>query len=345
MIKRIFPILVFAAISVASWAHGEPIDTARTQFSYRPIPMEKVPWVMDVRVLSTVAINNTQDYLSVFDSSALKWTKIKISDFLDETSGITGSGTSGQIAYWTSASTLTSHSLFLYNGSNFSVGTVSNQQKLNVGSTAHSYMETVSSGAAFNAGVIIGNTGDSTNTVMLRRNDDGVMMLTQSDTFPYATDNDSILFHYPATKTTRIGNGETGSVLRIEADTVKLNGTAIALTSSDGVWTPTLTNTLNLDGSTAFECQYLRVGNTVTVSGRVSMDATATGAVGLGMTIPVASNFSAIEKAGGTATSVGANTTPVAIYADTANDRLTFFFTANDTTNQAYHFTATYRIE
>ena len=269
MMKNIIALLFFATFSVAGWAHGDPIDSTKTRPNYRPIPLEKVPWVMDVRVLSTVAINNTQDYLSVFDSSALKWTKIKISDFLDETSGITGSGTVGQIAYWASTSGLTSHSLLLYNGSNFSVGTISNQQKLNVGSTAHSYMETVSSGAAFNAGVIIGNTGDSTNTVMLRRNDDGVMMLTQSDTFPYATDNDSILFHYPATKTTRIGNGKTGSVLRIEADTVKLNGTAIALTSSDGVWTPTLTGVTNIAASTAYECQWLKVGSTVTFSGKL----------------------------------------------------------------------------
>lgn len=44
---------------------------------------------------------------------------------------------------------------------------------------------------------------------------------------------------------------------------------------ASGTWTPTLTNITNVSSSTARECMYLRVGNTVYISGRVEVTATA----------------------------------------------------------------------
>lgn len=46
---------------------------------------------------------------------------------------LSGSGTSGRIAYWNGASSLTSNSNFLFNGSVFSTGTTNTQGQLNVG--------------------------------------------------------------------------------------------------------------------------------------------------------------------------------------------------------------------
>jgi hypothetical protein len=56
-----------------------------------------------------------------------------------------------------------------------------------------------------------------------------------------------------------------------------------------GTYTPTLTNGTNVSSSTAYVCQWKRVGNVVTVSGRVDIDPTATGATVLGISLPVAS--------------------------------------------------------
>lgn len=53
---------------------------------------------------------------------------------LDQQAGsVSGSGTSGRIAYWNGASSLTSDANFLFNGSVFSVGTTNTQGQLNIG--------------------------------------------------------------------------------------------------------------------------------------------------------------------------------------------------------------------
>lgn len=68
-------------------------------------------------------------------------TKMVITDangdisFKDEPAGggVTGSGTSGRVAYWNGTSSLTSNANFLFNGSVFSVGTTNTQGQLNIG--------------------------------------------------------------------------------------------------------------------------------------------------------------------------------------------------------------------
>lgn len=109
-------------------------------------------------------------------------------------------------------------------------------------------------------------------------------------------------------------------------------------------YTPTLTNVTNLSASTAYQCQYMRVGNTVTVSGRVDIDPTAAGAVELGITLPVASNFGAIEDCAGVAAASGIAGQAAAIAADTANDRAKLVYIAVDITNQPMYFNFTYQV-
>jgi hypothetical protein len=147
----------------------------------------------------------------------------------------------------------------------------------------------------------------------------------------------------------RMGNTTTLDTVQIKANRIVLDApitsvqTITASNLLDGVWTPTLTNTTNVGASTPYECSYMRVGNTVTVSGRVDIDATATGTTVLEMSLPIASNFSATNKAGGTAAS--SINTVIPIYAEVTNDRLYFIYTASVTTNESFHFSATYRIE
>jgi hypothetical protein len=110
-----------------------------------------------------------------------------------------------------------------------------------------------------------------------------------------------------------------------------------------GTYTPTLTNTTNVAASTAFTCQYMRVGNVVTVSGRVSIDPTSTGNTKLEMSLPIASNFAAIEQAGGsfmdsTSSHIGS------ILAEVTNNTLHFNMTAVATTNLGCSFICSYLV-
>lgn len=122
------------------------------------------------------------------------------------------------------------------------------------------------------------------------------------------------------------------------------NGTTPGAVISSGTYTPSLTNTTNVAASTAYACQYLRIGASVTVSGKVSIDPTAAGDTVLGMSIPIASAFSQEFHAGGVAAAYAVAGLSAAILADATNDRFTFRFTAVDTANRDFFFSATYQI-
>jgi hypothetical protein len=111
-----------------------------------------------------------------------------------------------------------------------------------------------------------------------------------------------------------------------------------------GTYTPTLTNVANLDASTAYACQYLRVGATVTVSGKVDVDPTAAGSAQLGISLPIASNFATAQQCAGTAFAPAIAGQGAAILGDTTNDRAQMQWIAVDTTNQAMYFTFTYQV-
>lgn len=68
-----------------------------------------------------------------------------------------------------------------------------------------------------------------------------------------------------------------------------------------GTYTPTLMNSTNVSSSVVGNCQYVRVGDVVTVSGRLIITATATAAyTTLFISLPVPSNFTSEDHAGGT---------------------------------------------
>lgn len=114
-----------------------------------------------------------------------------------------------------------------------------------------------------------------------------------------------------------------------------------------GTYTPTLTNSTNISASTAFACQYMRVGNTVTVSGRVDIDVTtaSTSSI-LRMTLPVNTAFTAREQAGGTASTYSFSGDVIAIRGNQSSSAyVEFIWIANaDATNHAYHFSFTYQL-
>lgn len=116
-------------------------------------------------------------------------------------------------------------------------------------------------------------------------------------------------------------------------------------TLAAGTYTPTLTNVANLDASTAYQCQYMQVGATVTVSGRVDIDPTTTvTSTQLGISLPVASNFGAVEDCAGVAAASAIASQSAAIQADAANNRAQLVYITTDVTNQPMYFTFTYQI-
>lgn len=111
-----------------------------------------------------------------------------------------------------------------------------------------------------------------------------------------------------------------------------------------GTYTPTLVNSTNVAASTAYSCQYLRVGSVVHVSGRVDIDPTATGDTVLTMTLPIASNLGNSNELCGTA--AGSNTTVVECFSISGDgtDVAAFQGAAVNTANHGFFFTFTYRV-
>ena len=111
-----------------------------------------------------------------------------------------------------------------------------------------------------------------------------------------------------------------------------------------GVYTPTLFNVANLAASTAYECQYMRVGNTVTVSGKVDVDPTLTAtATQLGISLPIASNIGAAEDCAGVAFASTIAAQGAAILGDATNNRAEMNWVSGDITNQPMYFTFSYQ--
>jgi hypothetical protein len=111
-----------------------------------------------------------------------------------------------------------------------------------------------------------------------------------------------------------------------------------------GTYTPTLTNTTNVSTSTANNCQYMRVGNVVTVSGRVAVSPTATSTdCLLGISLPISSSITTEQQVAGTGCRT-INSDAGAVFGDTANNRATLRFLASHTSSSGYVFTFTYRV-
>lgn len=110
-------------------------------------------------------------------------------------------------------------------------------------------------------------------------------------------------------------------------------------------YTPTLTNVANLDGSVTSEFQYIRVGNTITVSGAVEVNPTLTAtSTKLGISLPVASNIGAAEDCSGTAFTPAIAAMGAAIVGDATNDRAQMQWIASDVTAQSMFIQFQYQI-
>jgi hypothetical protein len=112
-----------------------------------------------------------------------------------------------------------------------------------------------------------------------------------------------------------------------------------------GTYTPTLFNGSNVDSSSVtVPWQYLRVGNVVTVSGSITIDATAAAATSTNVdaTLPIASNLANVGECAGNLNSTGS--VGGAIRADTTNDRSELFYNSQSTSAVTFYVIFTYQI-
>ena len=122
-------------------------------------------------------------------------------------------------------------------------------------------------------------------------------------------------------------------------------GNAFAIPTS-GVYMPTLTARANLDSAgAASECQFMRVGTSVVVSGRVDVDPTAPAtSTELGISLPIASNFGAQADCGGVAFARDIAGQGAAIRAETSADTAVMQWISGDITNQPMFFIFMYEV-
>lgn len=147
-------------------------------------------------------------------------------------------------------------------------------------------------------------------------------------------------------------NSQTGSSQTIAAGTgISVNSSSNTHTISfdadyitSGTYTPTLFNVSNVSSSTAYQCQYMRIGSVITVSGKIDIQPTSATVTTIGISLPIASSFTNDYQAGGTA-SPGNELFAGSIKADATNDRaqLDFSIPATGTTStSSWFFTFTY---
>ena len=126
---------------------------------------------------------------------------------------------------------------------------------------------------------------------------------------------------------------------------VNVSSGALGNIRSD-VYTPTRSAEANLDANvTMSEAQWMRVRNTVTVSGRFTADPTVTlTATSFEITLPIASNLGAAEDVAGVAfcgTIAGQGAEIIGV---AANDTAKIQWVSGDVTSQTWSYTFTYQI-
>lgn len=131
----------------------------------------------------------------------------------------------------------------------------------------------------------------------------------------------------------------TGGSFQCDAIT---NDTGLAA----GTYTPTRSAETNCGAVTTTEAQYMRVGNTVTVSGRVTgvdpvLAATATS---FEITLPVASNIGAVEDCAGVAFCGAISGMGAEITGSVANNTAVISWISSDITSQSWSYTFTYQV-
>jgi len=141
-----------------------------------------------------------------------------------------------------------------------------------------------------------------------------------------------------------LADADIPATIARDSEVTTVVNAALASAFTTGTYTPTLTNVTNLDTSGASVCAYTKIGTVVTVSGRVDLDPTAAGAVELGISLPIASNFTDNKQCSGIAFCNTVAGQGAAILSDLTNDRASLQFVAVDTSNRVMMFIFQYQV-
>ena len=126
-----------------------------------------------------------------------------------------------------------------------------------------------------------------------------------------------------------------------------LNLTSGALGNADGTtYTPTRSAETNLDANvTVTQAQYVRLRNSVTVSGRFTADPTAAATpTSFELTLPIASNIGAAEDVAGVAFCGSIAGQGAEITGSVANNTAVVSWISGDVTSQTWSYTFTYQV-
>lgn len=155
--------------------------------------------------------------------------------------------------------------------------------------------------------------------------------------------------------TTHPDGGSPTERLRITSDG-RLYGTALhnnagAVTGTtnqyiaSGTYTPTISNTVNIDSSSGAVTQWIRVGNVAHVSGVATIDPTSSSsATSFDLTLPIASTLTAVSSLNGVGAYQGSSIVPVVITKNGGNDKANLAFVAPSNTSATLYFTFSYLI-
>jgi|ERR1044072_4939553 hypothetical protein len=137
----------------------------------------------------------------------------------------------------------------------------------------------------------------------------------------------------------------TDTIASFRADSIKFYKPTniVGSVALSGTYTPTLTSNVNLTSSSISVCQYMRVGNVVTVSGKLTVDYTASGNASVNISLPIGSSLVNDFEVAGVASS---NTTVSGVIrADASADTAQFFITSGTSGGDDFFFTFTYIIQ
>ena len=117
-------------------------------------------------------------------------------------------------------------------------------------------------------------------------------------------------------------------------------------TTESGTYTPTVLASTNLSATITYSNPWLRVGDSVTVSGRIDCDPTTTGVWTARITLPIdpTDDFTGDNKLSGCGSPVRNTVYGVRILQVNATKLAELACHANDAGNLAYSYTFTYRL-
>jgi hypothetical protein len=115
---------------------------------------------------------------------------------------------------------------------------------------------------------------------------------------------------------------------------------------ASGTYTPILLLIENIDDATVYECHFTRIGNVVSVSGRIDIDvSSAYTSYELNLSLPIPSTLDGPGSLSGIAKATSDATTCIAICPDTIDDEARFIWSGQSTvSNKEYYFNFTYLI-